>query len=262
MPDTFTASTNALREKLTSGSPVFGTFCSIPHVTSAEALGGAGFDFVLVDAQHGAPTFDTLVQLIPAIQLGGAPSLIRLPWNDPALAMRALDLGAAGVVVPLISTRQDAERAATACRYPPSGIRSFGQVRGLSYGSTAATNDEVLCIAMIETAEGLENADAIASTPGVDGIFIGPVDLALSMGLPVDFTLSDPRLKEAMTAILEAGQRHDCPVGMPLFGIGMASGAIEAGYRFMTAGGDGGYIRMGAMGDITKLREIADGENR
>ncbi|MFI6691184.1 HpcH/HpaI aldolase/citrate lyase family protein [Streptomyces sp. NPDC050433] len=256
------APTSPLRAKLAQGErPALGVFCSIPNVTAAEALAAAGFDFVLVDAQHGAATMDSLVSLLPALQLGGAPALVRLPWNDPALAMRALDLGAAGVVVPMVSTAEDAERAVAACRYPPAGIRSFGQVRGPRYGSTDAVNDQVLCIVMIETAEGARNADAIAAVPGVDGIFIGPVDLALSLGLQVDLTLSEPTLTKAMAQIVEAGARHGCAVGMPLFGTAMAPGAIKAGYRFLTAGADAGYIRAGAAADLAALRDLMNGDH-
>lgn len=252
--------TNPLRAKLAaSGPPAVGAFCNVPDITAAEALGSAGLDFVFIDAEHGLPTMDSLVSLIPAVSRGGTPALVRIPWNDSAQAMRALDLGAAGVIVPMVSTAQEAARAVAACRYPPAGIRSFGQTQGTRYGSTEETNRQVLCIVMIETAEGLENADAIASTPGVDGIFIGPIDLALSLGLPVDYTLSEPALIQALSEIAAAGHRNGCAVGLPLFGMGMAASALEAGYRFITAGSDAGYIRSGAAADMAALRTLTTG---
>jgi 4-hydroxy-2-oxoheptanedioate aldolase len=242
-------------------APAIGAFCSLPDPTAAELLASAGYDFVLVDAQHGGPTMDSLAALIPAIDGAGSAALVRMPWNDPALIMRALDLGAAGVIVPMVSTARDAELAVSACRYPPAGIRSYGQLRGRRYASTDATNEQVLCIVMIETAEGLENIEAIAATEGVDGIFIGPIDLALSMGLAVDFTLSDPALTAAMERIVQLGRAQGTAVGVPLFGMHTAQRTIDAGYGFITVGADTGYIRAGAGADVTAIRAIIKGDS-
>lgn len=251
---------NLLRTKLARrDTPPIGTFCSLADAASAEVLSSSGFDFVVVDAQHGGPTMDTLADLLRSVELGGAASLVRLPWNDPAQIMRALDLGADGVVIPMVSTADDAQRAASACRYPPAGIRSFGQIRGKRYGEPDRTNDHVLCIVIIETEEGLSNIDAIAATPGIDGILIGPIDLTLSLGLTIDFTLTEPTIAGALERILAAGDAHSCPIGLPLFGTWMAESAISSGYRFLTIGGDSGYIRAGAAADLKALRELENG---
>lgn len=261
MPDDLSPPTQSLRSKFSyEGVPAIGAFSSVPDPAAAEALASSGLDFLFVDTEHGLATMDSLVSLLPAAARAGTPSLVRVPWNDPAQIMRALDLGAAGVVVPTVSTAEEAAHAVSACRYPPLGIRSFGQTQGVRYGDTNATNQEILCIVMIETAEGVKNADAIASTPGVDGIFIGPIDLALSLGLAVDFTLSHPVLTAALADILAAGRRHGCPVGFPLFGMPMAESVVAAGYRFIIVGSDAGYIRSGAAADLAALRSFSSGD--
>src|SRR5579871_1937588 len=173
---------NRIREALVDGRPSFGAWCCLEGSLAAEFMGGAGFDWVIVDAQHGAPAVAGLVPVLQALQIGGTPAVVRVPWTDPPTIMRVLDLGAAGVLVPMVNNPADAAAAAAAMRYPPDGIRSYGQTRP-RYASTADANADVVLLVMIETVEALANVAAIAETPGVDGLFVGPVDLGLSLGL-------------------------------------------------------------------------------
>src|SRR6266851_3964606 len=122
----------------------------------------------------------------PAIPQTDTVPVVRVPWNDPATIMKALDLGAYGIIVPLINTAEDAAKAVAACRYPPVGMRSSGPVRAVHYGGSdyiAKANDEIVVMAMIETKEGLANLDAICATPGLDAVYIGPSDLSFALGM-------------------------------------------------------------------------------
>src|ERR1700761_3364211 len=171
-----------LRAKFEAGEAAFGIWAGIPSSITAEVAAVAGYDYVCVDLQHGMSDEATMVSMFHATQAGGAVPLARLAWNEPWLIMRALDLGAAGVILPLIDNAAEAARAVAACRYPPHGRRSYGPIRAEIIAGTAVPDElgaDALCFAMIETREGLENLDEIAATPGIDGLYIGPSDLSI-----------------------------------------------------------------------------------
>ena len=168
-----------------------------PDARSRAELGGlAGYDFVCVDLQHGLATEATLLSMFQAARGAGAVPMARLAWNEPWLIMRALDIGAAGVILPLIDNAAEAARAVEACRYPPNGRRSYGPIRAeMTAGSTdpEILGGDALCFAMIETRDGLDNLDEIAATPGLDGLYIGPSDLSIALGLPAGRPRRRPR---------------------------------------------------------------------
>jgi 4-hydroxy-2-oxoheptanedioate aldolase len=176
-----------LRAKWKAGEPAFGLWAVIPSSLTAELAGAAGYDFVCVDLQHGGSDEAAMISMFQGTQAAGAVPLARLAWNEPWLVMRALDLGAVGVILPLIDNAVEARRAVESCRYPPHGRRSYGPVRAdLVMGATAPEElgGDALCFAMIETRDGIENLDEIAATPGLDGLYIGPSDLGIALGLP------------------------------------------------------------------------------
>ena len=152
---------NRIRLALSEHRASFGAWSVLPGSLTAEVMGGAGFDWVIIDAQHGGPAVGDLVPMIQALQLGGTPAVVRVPWTDQPTIMRVLDYGAAGVLVPMVNTAEDAAAAASAMRYPPEGIRSYGQTRS-TYRSTAEANADVVLLVMIETAEALDNLDALS----------------------------------------------------------------------------------------------------
>jgi 4-hydroxy-2-oxoheptanedioate aldolase len=211
-------------------------------------MGRAGFDWVIIDAQHGGLTISDLAPMIQALQLGGTPAVVRVPWTDAATIMRVLDFGATGVIVPMVNTAEEARLAAAAMRYPPAGIRSYGPTRG-GYASTTEANDEVMLLVMIETAEALEQVDEIAASPGVDGLFLGPVDLGLSLGQPLDWTGRDPVVAEATDKVVASAARAGRFVGTVSFGLDHARDLVRRGIRFLTLGSDMGYIRAGITQD-------------
>ena len=162
-----------------------GCWLSLGNAYSAEAIARMGFDWVCVDMQHGLIDYQDLTYMLPAISNAEVTPLVRVPWNEPYEIMKALDAGAYGVIVPMINSRDEAERAVMACRYPPDGNRSFGPIRAAMYGGRGyakEANSQLACIAMIETLDGINNLEEILTTPGLDGIYIGPSDLGSGAG--------------------------------------------------------------------------------
>jgi 4-hydroxy-2-oxoheptanedioate aldolase len=250
-----------LRAKLGSGEPVFGLWAGIPSSFTAELAGLAGYDYVCVDLQHGLSTEATLVSMFQAIQAGGSVPMARLAWNEPWLIMRALDLGAAGVILPLIDNAGEAARGVEACRYPPHGRRSYGPIRAELVMGSAAPEDlgDALCFAMIETREGLDNLDAIAATPGLDGLYIGPSDLSLALGMKpggiVDELDEDRRaLAEHIERIREACVAHGIVPGMHCSGARAAERYAEAGFKMVTVGVDSSMLKSALSRELAVAR--------
>lgn len=241
-----------IREAVAAGRPTLGAWCSLGDPIAAEMMGRAGYDWVILDAQHGGITWDNMLGAIQALDLGGTRALVRVGWTDPAQIMRALDLGALGVVVPMVSTAGQARIAAEATRYPPHGLRSFGAVRNY-YATADAPAPEPLCLVMIETAEALDNLDAIAATPGVDGLFVGPVDLALSLGLGPALAMPGAVL-EAIDRVVAACARHGRIAGCAGLGNANVEKLMDRGVRFVTFGSDVGLLRRGAAADVAQAK--------
>jgi 4-hydroxy-2-oxoheptanedioate aldolase len=249
---------NAIRQAISEGRPSLGAWFSSGSVSIAEVAGRAGLDWILLDTQHGAVTESDLLSCLQAVSLGGSPALVRTGSDDPRLIMRALDLGAAGVVVPLVSTPGQAAAAVAACRYPPAGIRSFGPVRRY-YDPGAADSlgpgSEPLCLAMIETAAGLESIDRIAATPGLDGVFIGPADLSLDLGLGLpDFTdLS--QLRDPIERIVAAARKHGIIAGAAALAGPTVGQLLDLGVNLTTLGGDAGHVTAGFAANAARRLE-------
>jgi 4-hydroxy-2-oxoheptanedioate aldolase len=246
---------NSLRQAINEGRPTFGGWIILPGALPAEAMGAAGFDWVIADMQHGGLTAPDLVPIFQGLGLGGTLPIVRVPWTDAPTIMRVLDFGAAGVIVPMVNTPEEAAVAAAAVRYPPEGIRSFGRTRGPA-ATIAEANADVVLLVMIETTEALANVDAIAATPGVDGLFVGPVDLALSMGLPLDYTGTSAEIRGAMDSIVAAAGRAGRFVGTVSSSAEHAQDLVERGVIFVSLGADTGYLRAGAAKDRAAMDAI------
>ncbi len=237
---------NAVRAAFERGEPAIGGWCSIPSPLAAEQLARAGFPWVVIDLQHGGATWGSeLISLVQALALGGADTIIRVGGNDPTSIMRAMDVGAIGVIVPMIDTPEQAASAASAMRYPPVGSRSYGPTRA-RYTSVDEANADVLCLPMIETALGHENLEAIAAVPGVDGLFIGPVDLTLSLGHGLDLTMRHPVVDETIDRAITATAEHGGFVATVSQNPDHAHALLDRGVRFLTCGSDRTYIATGA----------------
>jgi 4-hydroxy-2-oxoheptanedioate aldolase len=240
---------SVLRQSLQAGSAAFGAWQCLPSSLSAEILARSGFDWILIDLQHGGASWSDLLSIVQAVELGGAIPMVRLGWNDPMQVMRALDLGACGVVIPMISTPEDARQGAASCRYPPHGMRSFGPTR--SFYSARTLNNAALCLAMIETKEGLDSVDAIAATPGIDGLFVGTMDLALGLGCGLVAGVNGTLLG-AIDQVVAACTRHRKIPGGVAVGDGTAEQLLAHGMRFLADGSDIGYLEQGAKRDAQK----------
>ncbi len=258
---------NVIREAMAASRPTFGVALTWPDPGFAEtiAAGGnlyersdpdadrIGFDWAWLDTQHAGLTLDNLLPVMQGFELGGMQSVIRVGWNDPRLIMRALDLGASAVVVPMVSTAAEARAAAEAARYPPRGTRSFGPLRrGMSVD---AANEEVVCLVMVETAEGVENLEEIAATPGVDGIFIGPMDLTISFGLEPSFAGFHPRVLEVFDRTVQVCERRGLIPGTITIGHESAEDLLERGMRLLIIGHDMTYVQAALGRDLDKIAE-------
>jgi 4-hydroxy-2-oxoheptanedioate aldolase len=242
---------SAIRRRWQAGEPAFGAWCSIPSALSAEVVGQAGFDFVCADLQHGLADLGSAAPMLQAISITGADPIVRVPANEPWLIMRALDLGAAGVIVPLVGSAEEAARAAGACRYPPAGVRSWGPVRVSSKKATdaGACNERVLCLPMIETPEGLANLEAICSAPGVDGIYIGPSDLALSHGVA-----PGPELEALLGKIVATARKCGIPAGIHVPSGAAARERAEAGFLLAGIATDRELLWRASLGELAAAR--------
>ena len=194
---------------------------------------------------------------------GSSTPLVRVPWNEPYEIMKALDAGAYGVIVPMVNNAQDAAKAVDACRYPPLGSRSFGPIRGALYGGrgyAAEANEQMACIVMVETREGLDKLEEIVATPGVDGVYIGPADLALALGLPALGDTDVPEHLEEVTRILDICHQHGLPVGIHTSSLDYCQKRLAAGFEFVTLGSDAGFMTRAAAKELAAARGTAEQE--
>jgi 2-keto-3-deoxy-L-rhamnonate aldolase RhmA len=211
--------TGEFSEKLRQGRHCLGTCISFSDPTVTEALCGL-LDFVWIDMEHNPLTLEAVQAHIMATMGSATTPLVRVPWNDPVLIKPVLDIGAAGVIVPLIRTAEEARRAVAACLYPPAGIRGFGPRRPSNYGRLSgpefcqAANDRVIVIVQIEHVEAIHNLDEILAVPGLTSVVIGPNDLAGSMGHIGE--PQHPKVRKAIESVVERAGRHGMPVGLAI----------------------------------------------
>jgi len=195
---------NRVRQVWADGRAAVLGWLHIPSAFSAEALAHCGYDGLVIDLQHGAAEASDVAAMLMAIECGGAEPFVRVTANAPAEVMKVLDLGAYGVIAPLVESAAEASRFAAALHYPPRGMRSFGPRRPLlRYGGDylAAASSSVVSLAMIESVQGLEDLDAILAVADYDGVFIGPSDLALSLGRTPKPDSDDPHVQDVIAEI-------------------------------------------------------------
>lgn len=248
---------NPFKSRLAHGPAQFGSFASLASTLAAEALACHGFDFVLADLEHAPNDISTLLPLLQAIEAGGAQAIVRAPWNDTVWIKRIMDIGGRTIMVPFIESAQEAQMAASAMRYPPSGHRGVANVtRATRFGARsdyiAASHEEACLIVQIETVSALAHLPEIATVDGVDALFIGPSDLCASMGFigqPMH-----PQVQAKITEGLHMAKQARKPIGV----LGPTPEACSAfarqGFDFVILATDLGLLVRQIKADIAALK--------
>ncbi len=248
---------NPVKYKLHHGQPAVGTWLSLCSPVAAELMASVGWDWLVVDAEHSPVGFETMVNCFRAAQLGGAAPMARVPWNDTVWIQRTLDAGAFGLVVPMINSRADAEQAVANFRYATVGQRSYGGSRVSAYVQgdyRQWAQDNITVIVMIETIEAVERAEEILSVPGVDACFIGPSDLALSMGVALSDVGPGTPHEEAIQRVLRAGKKVGTAVGKHCFDPGEVNLRLEQGFQFLALNADARFMMKEAAAQFKQLK--------
>lgn len=232
-----------LKEKFDDAMNVVGAWLSIGHPTVAEVTAAQGFDFVLIDTEHtplGLETVENMSRGVDAAA-GRTEALIRVPSNDPVRIKRVLDIGVAGVMVPMVESAEETERIVGATRYPPHGVRGVASGRASAYGDdfqeyVGSADGSIVTIAQIETQTGLDNAERIAAVEGIDAVFVGPADLSANLGVFGEW--ESARLTAAIETVLAAGETTDTPVGTLVVDSADIETRIAQGFDYLIVGKD------------------------
>lgn len=247
---------NTAKQMMLQGKPAFGYSLGLGSPANAELLSTCGIDFLLLDRQHGSWGEESTIAALVAMSAGTAVPMARVARNDYTMIGRLLDEGMLGIVVPMVHTPEDAKAAADACHFPPIGTRSWGWGRARVHGADYAEwIDEQLFVAVqIESIQAVENAEAILATPGVDGCWLGPSDLALSMGIhPRDMAKRDDHAR-AVERVLQACRNTGKIPGFAGGSLQQAADLAKQGFQFLTAAGDAGFLLSGATAGVKFLK--------
>jgi len=249
--------TASLRTRLAEpGTAAIGWLTS-PDPLVAETIARSGFDAVALDMQHGAIDHGDALRLLQVLTLAGVPAIVRVAWNEPHLVMKALDLGAWGVIAPMLEDAQDVRRLVEACRYPPRGRRSYGPTRGAALAGAeyaARSDDEVVPIAMIETRAALEHIDELLAVPGLGAVFVGPADLSQALGGPPGADLEDGPVVDALRHVAERCAAAGVSAGIYARSPAYARRMATLGYRFVALGSALDLVASGADAALRAFR--------
>lgn len=253
---------NRLKVLWAEGKPTLNGWLSIGNAFTAEIMAAQGYDSVSIDVQHGALDYSAVLPMFQAMRASGVVPMARVPWLEPGIIMKVLDAGAYGVICPMVNTAEQAAEFVSYLRYPPQGLRSFGPTRvnfaaGANYATEA--NDEILGFAMIETKQAMANLDAIAATPGLSGIYVGPADLSLSLfdgKVTAGFDREEPEVIEALHRILAACKKNGVRAALHCGTAEYAARAIGWGFDMTTVSGDSRILAAGAAASVADFRRL------
>lgn len=252
---------NKLKSIWADGRVSLNGWLHIPSSWSAEVMAHQGYDSLTVDLQHGMMGIDTAFSMLQAISTTGVTPLARVPWNEPGIIMKLLDMGAYGIICPMINDRQECERFVGACRYHPEGYRSLGPTRARLYGGSdygQHANRQIVTMAMIETDVAVANVADIVSAPGLDAIYVGPGDLSLTLGLSQRIDNDDPRYLAALDRVLAACREHHVVAGIHTNDPAYARRMITRGFQFVTVMTDTMLLETMAGQTVTAARSGND----
>lgn len=248
---------NRLRTLWAQGQTAVNGWLAIPDAFCAEVMAHQGWDTLTIDLQHGLIDYRDMVAMLQAISSTPTVPIVRVPWLEPGIVMKALDAGAYGVIAPMVNTREEAQKLVAYTHYPPRGARSFGPVRASLYGGpdyAAQANDTVVAFAMIETAQALDNLDDILSVEGLDAIYIGPSDLSLALGCAPVFDDVDPKVAQAIEHIISRAKAHGVPAGIHNGRPDVALGRAALGFQLVTVSSDARILAAGSQSLLAAMR--------
>ena len=255
---------NSLKSMWSDNRASLNGWLSIASPFSAEILAEQGYDSITIDMQHGILSYKDVVPMLQAMRASDVVPLVRVPWLEAGTIMKVLDAGSYGVICPMINNRQQAEQLVSFVRYPPEGCRSFGPTRAVFSAGTnyvKEANQQILCIAMIETAEAMKNLDEIVSTPGLDAVYIGPADLTLGITkgrLAPHFDREEDEIVKAINKILTAAHSADIYAAVHCGTPEYAAKAIGWGFNMVTISNDVQLLSNAASNSVDRTRELID----
>ncbi|MBV4367639.1 HpcH/HpaI aldolase family protein [Erwinia sp. BNK-24-b] len=257
---------NNIKQRWKDEQPVLNGWLSIASSFSAEIMAAQGYDSLTIDLQHGFVGYDEAKIMLQAMRASGVAPMVRVPWLEPGIIMKALDAGAWGIICPMVNNAEQAQALVSCVRYPPLGSRSFGPTRvtfsaGQDYGQHA--DEQVVCFAMIETAEAFARLEEIVATPGLDGVYIGPADLTLGLTgrkYRTGFDREEPEIVDAIKHILTVAHRAGKKVGLHNGTAAYAAKAVEWGFDLVTVSNDVQLLRSAAAASVQQFRELQGSE--
>jgi 4-hydroxy-2-oxoheptanedioate aldolase len=247
---------NTLKQKWAAGEAALGAWLAIPSTISAEIMARLGFDWLTIDLQHGLIDFNRMVEMLQAIATTPTTAIVRVPVGEASWIGRVLDAGAAGVIVPLVDNADEARAAVEACRYPPRGKRSYGPFRAAYIRDgryTTQVDQEVVCLVMIETRDGIDNLEAILDVPGIDGVFVGPNDLSLALGLSPGSDQEAKVFTDAIDRIVAGCRARNLIAGCASTAT-VAKKRLAQGFRFVEVSRDSSSMVRAATEDLASVR--------
>jgi 4-hydroxy-2-oxoheptanedioate aldolase len=249
---------NNLRKIFADGGTALNGWLAIANTYSAELMAHQGFDSVTIDLQHGPVDFQAAVGMLQAISTTSAVPMVRVPHNEPILTLKLLDAGAYGVICPMINSKAEAEALVSSCRYPPRGARSMGPNRAVLYGGAdywQHANDEVLLFAMVETRQAVKNLAEIVSVDGINGVYVGPSDLGMSMGkTPPTLDPQDAEVLATIKQICDVTRKHGKIAGVHTDGAKTAVRRFGEGYQLCTILNDARLMANAASAAVREAR--------
>jgi 4-hydroxy-2-oxoheptanedioate aldolase len=262
--------TNYVKEKLKRGEPALGAWLSLPNISSARVMARLGFDWLVVDMEHSAQSPVLMSDMVATIaDAGTCAPIVRVPNNSVEWFKWALDAGAWGIVVPMVNSRAEAQRAVEYSKYPPLGARSIGGIFGpYGFGTTdspnytQAANDEIIVIIQIESAQALQNLDEILSAPGIDVAFVGPNDLHAQLGLIPSSDGAEPEFVEALERVKAAARKHHIALGIFSSNGETSAERARQGFQMISVTTDIGSMIAAATHNLRIARERFEGEHK
>ena len=248
---------NVFKRALKAGKAQIGLWSSLSSNYSVEVIAGAGFDWILLDTEHSPADLENLLTQLQAAAPYPAHPVVRVPWNDMVTMKRVLDIGAQSLLVPYVSTAEEARKAVSYTRYPPAGVRGVaGTTRATRFGRikdyAGRAHEEICVLVQVETQAALDNIDAICGIDGIDGVFIGPADLHASMGYPGE--IANPKVKPLIDDAIRRIRKRGCAPGILTPSEADARHWLECGALFVAVGADVGILARGAEALAAKFK--------